>query len=168
MVDESPYGSPAPAGLALTVRRHYSVYLVQGSKFTVSRFALFSIAIILCIAEYISLTEHTGNTEKKYLIIFLNFVISVISACPVKCEAYLTGVRYNLSLSDNTFSESISVPVAEPRYLSSEGGIQSSSLLNREPWTSEPWTVNLLANACPVPEVSLSFPRWCRPQGQSS
>ena len=44
---------------------------VHGSRFMVSRFALFSIAIISCIAEYISLTKTTGNTEKKYLIIFL-------------------------------------------------------------------------------------------------
>jgi len=29
--------------------------------------------------ERLYLTEHTGDTEKKYLIIFLNFVIFVVS-----------------------------------------------------------------------------------------
>ena len=33
----------------------------------------------IMLEEYFSLTEPTGNTEKKYLIIFLNFVISVFS-----------------------------------------------------------------------------------------
>jgi hypothetical protein len=44
---------------------------IQVVRFTVSRFALFFISMILCIAEDISLIPlkvgHTGNTEKKYL-----------------------------------------------------------------------------------------------------
>ena len=104
---------------------NYSGCLVHGSRFKVSRFALFSIVIILCIAEYISLTEHGEHREETFDY-FLNFVISV---------------RYNLFLPDNTFSESIraclcdgrQVPLTRPQYLSRQGGIQSLSLSNREP-----------------------------------
>ena len=70
-----------------------SQFTVQGSQFTVHSSRLvalrfFSISIILCIAEYISLTpvrwfpstgqaEPTGDTENKYLIIFFEFLCSI-------------------------------------------------------------------------------------------
>jgi hypothetical protein len=99
--------------------------------------------------------QSTENTEKKYLIIFLNFVIpacrmagrSVISACPVKCEAYLTGVRYNLSLSDNKSSNQFSRQLPGLNIFPAWTGfnLHHSPTVNREPLNREPVYLRILA-----------------------